>query len=439
MLDTLVIGARCAGATLAIHLAQAGKRVLAIDINNLPSDQPMCTHWISPYGMALLDELGLGDKVRKFAPPVPSMLFGADDALGRLQYPAGSSPSCVRRTDLDKLLLDAARAAGAEVRLSTKLVALIHEGARVVGAVVETDGIREEIRARIVVGADGPHSTTAKLVGAEEYHGYDAPRAIYWAYWPRPAWFQNDPRYKGGAINCNFGDEIIIVFPTNHDLLLIGIAFPREQLPEWEGQALKKLQEKLQNNQYTKPLITEQSPVSKAIGTKKLRFFFRQAAGPGWALVGDAGLFMDPSPGYGITDAFRDAKMLSLAIIEGEDNALMSYWRQRDATSIDLFEYARSRGAPAHNNPLSRLMYRKLASDSMLHTRLIGVQNRERSPLAIFDPNEVQEWVMQATSRGEAGLMEPLMAMSQRSQEIRAEIAFRQSLHQQVCNARGER
>lgn len=279
MLDTLVIGARCAGATLAIHLAQAGKRVLAIDINNLPSDQPMCTHWISPYGMALLDELGLGDKVRKFAPPVPSMLFGADDALGRLQYPAGSSPSCVRRTDLDKLLLDAARAAGAEVRLSTKLVALIHEGARVVGAVVETDGIREEIRARIVVGADGPHSTTAKLVGAEEYHGYDAPRAIYWAYWPRPAWFQNDPRYKGGAINCNFGDEIIIVFPTNHDLLLIGIAFPREQLPEWEGQVLKKLQEKLQNNQYTKPLITEQSLVSKAIGTKKLRFFFVRRQG----------------------------------------------------------------------------------------------------------------------------------------------------------------
>lgn len=72
MLDTLIVGARCAGATLAIHLARAGKRVLAIDAGNLPSDQPLSTHWISPYGMALLDELSLGDKVRSFAPPVPA-------------------------------------------------------------------------------------------------------------------------------------------------------------------------------------------------------------------------------------------------------------------------------------------------------------------------------------------------------------------------------
>lgn len=436
MLDALIIGARCAGATLAIHLARAGKHVLAIDANNLPSDQPLSTHWISPNGMALLDELGLGNKVRQFAPPVPSMLYGADDAVGRLLYPVGGRASCPRRMDLDGLLLNEARAAGAEVRPRTKLVALLRDGERVTGAVVEHGGTRAEIRAKIVVGADGPHSTTAQLAGAEEYYGYDCPRAIYWAYWPRPAWFEDDPRYLGGAINCNFGDDIIVVFPTNRDLLLIGVAFPREQLPQWEGRSLQKLQEKLQSNDYTGPLVAEQ-PVSKAIGAKKLRFFFRQAVGPGWALVGDAGLFMDPSPGYGITDALRDARTLGRAIIEGGDYALERYWRQRDATSVDLFEYARSRGALAHNNPLSRLLYSKLASDPMLHTRLVDVQNRERSPLAIFDPREIQEWVTQAASRGETGLMEPLMAMSQRGQEVRAEIALRKSLHEQANNKGG--
>ncbi len=431
MLDTLIVGARCAGATLAIHLARAGKRVLAIDANNLPSDQPLSTHFVSPRGMALLDELGLGNKVRSFAPPVPSMMFGADNALGRIVYPAGGSCSSPRRIDLDAVLLDEARSCGAEVRIRTKLVALLREGERVTGAVVEHAGVREEIRAQIVVGADGPHSSTAQLVAAEEYHGYDCPRALYWAYWPKPAWFDDDPRYMGGAMNCNFGDDIVIIFPTNRDLLLIGVAFPKTQLPEWKGKTLQKLQETLQRNPFTAPLSAGE-PASKVLGALNLRFFFRQAAGPGWALVGDAGLFMDPSPGFGITDALRDAAALGQAIIEGGDQALVRYWRHRDATSIDLFEYSRSRGALNHNNPLSRILYSKLAADPVLQARLFAVQNRERSPFAIFDFPDIMNWADEAVQRGEPGVGEALEAMAQRGREVRAEMTLRQRLAEQA-------
>lgn len=431
MLDTLIVGARCAGASLAIHLARAGKRVLAIDVNNLPSDQPLSTHWISPRGMALLDELGLGDKVRRFAPPVPSMMYGADDEIGRIEYPAEGRCSCPRRMDLDALLVDEARAAGAEVRPRTKLVALLRDGERVTGAVVEHAGTREEIRARIVVGADGARSTTANLVDAEEYHGYDCPRALYWAYWPRPAWFDDDPLYLGGAMNCSFGDDIIFIFPTNRDLLLIGVAFPKTQLQQWKGRSLQKLQETLQRNPYTAPLTAGQ-PASKLLGALNLRFFFRKATGPGWALVGDSGLFMDPSPGFGITDALRDARALGRAILEGEDQALVRYWRQRDATSIDLFEYSRNRGALAHNNPLSRILYRKLTADPVLQERLLASQNREISPLSIFDGSDIKKWAFEAVSRGELGVIEPLEAMSRRREEIRAEMALRQRLSEQA-------
>jgi menaquinone-9 beta-reductase len=431
VLDTLIIGARCAGATLAIHLARAGKRVMAIDASNLPSDQPLSTHWLSSHGMALLDELGLGDKVRRFAPPVPSMMFGVDDVVGRIVYPADGRCCCPRRMDLDALLLDEARAAGAEVRPRTKLVELLRDGKRVTGAVVEHAGIREEIHARIVVGADGAHSTTAQLVDAEEYHGYDCPRALYWAYWPRPAWFDDDPRYLGGAMNCNFGDQIVIIFPTNRDLLLIGVAFPKPQLSQWKGRHLQKLRETLQDNPYTAPLTTGQ-PESKVLGALNLRFFFRQAAGPGWALVGDSGLFMDPSPGFGITDALRDAKALGRAIVEGGDQALVRYWRQRDATSIDLFEYSRNRGALGHNNPLSRILYGKLAEDQALQARLFAVQKRERSPFALFDSADVKKWASQAVLGGEQGVIEPLMLMSQRGEEVRAEMALRQRLAEQA-------
>ncbi|AEK60920.1 NAD(P)/FAD-dependent oxidoreductase [Collimonas fungivorans] len=431
MLDTLIVGARCAGSTLAIHLARAGKSVLAIDANNLPSDQPLSTHWISPHGMALLDELGLGDKVRRFAPPVPSMMYGADEEIGRVVYPAGGRCSCPRRMDLDALLADEARAAGAEIRPRTKLVELLRDGERVTGAVVEHAGTREEIRARIVVGADGQHSTTAQLVSAEEYHGYDCPRAMYWAYWPRPTWFDDDPRHLGGAMNCSFGDDVVFIFPTNRDLLLIGVAFPRTQLPEWKGRALQKLQETLQRNPYTAPL-TAGEPKSKVLGALNLRFFFRQAAGPGWALVGDAGLFMDPSPGFGITDALRDARSLGRAIIEGGDQALVRYWRQRDATSIDLFEYSRSRGALTNNNPLSRMLFGKLAADPTLQARLLSAQNRQCSPFAVFNPSDIKKWADEAVERGEVGVIQPLIEMSRRGEEIRSEMALRQRLAEQA-------
>ena len=57
MWDTIIVGARCAGSPLARFLARAGKRVLLVDAASFPSDQPMSTHFIHPFGMRILDEL----------------------------------------------------------------------------------------------------------------------------------------------------------------------------------------------------------------------------------------------------------------------------------------------------------------------------------------------------------------------------------------------
>lgn len=431
MLDALIVGGRCAGATLAIHLARAGKRVLVVDAGELPSDLPLSTHWISPGGMTLLDELGLGDRVRSFAPPLPSMLYGADGAGGRLDYPAGRRASCPRRRDLDNVLCEAAIAAGAEVRTRTRVIALLREGDRVVGAVVQQGDHREELRARVVVGADGHHSTVADLVHAAEYHGYDAPRAMYWAYWPRPSWYDDDRRYLGAALNRHVGENIFFVFPTNRDLLLLGIAFPLARLADWKGQhkghQRAKLQSELARYDLTAPLA-QGEPVTHVIGAIKLRFFFREAAGPGWALVGDAGMFLEPAPGFGITDALRDARELARAITHGGDEALARYWRERDACSIDLFEYARNQGSLHHNNPLGRLLYTKVAGDAVLRDRLVSAQNRERSPFSVFEPKQLVRWVAGAVLTGQLDVVKPFLRMAQRRKAIQAEIALRKRL-----------
>jgi flavin-dependent dehydrogenase len=66
--------------------------------------------------------------------------------------------------------------------------------------------------------------------------------------------------------------------------------------------------------------------------------FLRRSAGPGWALVGDAGYFKDPITAHGITDALRDAELLARAVSTGGDEAVREYQTTRDALVRGLFE-----------------------------------------------------------------------------------------------------
>jgi flavin-dependent dehydrogenase len=66
--------------------------------------------------------------------------------------------------------------------------------------------------------------------------------------------------------------------------------------------------------------------------------FIKRAAGPGWALVGDAAYFKDPLTAHGITDALRDAELLARAIAQGTDAALADYETTRHDLSRRLFE-----------------------------------------------------------------------------------------------------
>ena len=68
------------------------------------------------------------------------------------------------------------------------------------------------------------------------------------------------------------------------------------------------------------------------------RGFLRRPAGPGWALVGDAGYFKDPLTAHGITDALRDAELLARAMLECGPHDMAVYQRERDVLSIPLFE-----------------------------------------------------------------------------------------------------
>src|SRR4051794_19304468 len=181
MYDAIVVGARCAGSPTAMLLARNGHRVLLVDRAGFPSDT-LSTHFIHQSGVAHLERWGL---LPAFigAGAAPSRTLSLDVgpfALRGTPPPVGpvADAYSLRRTALDKLLLDAATAAGVEVRERYPVDELLFDGDRVVG--LRSRGRTD--RARIVIGADGLGSPVARSVNARVYNDHGTLTCLYYTY-----------------------------------------------------------------------------------------------------------------------------------------------------------------------------------------------------------------------------------------------------------------
>jgi flavin-dependent dehydrogenase len=418
--DTIIVGARCAGAPLAIHLSRAGQKVLLVDAATLPSDQPMSTHSLGPLGVEYLDELGVGAEVRRLSPPSHTVRIDMAGATVRFPFQRGRAGHCLRRTHLDRLLQEAAVKAGADLRDRTKVVSLVRENGRVVG--VETEGESAGVhRAPLVVGADGRFSKIAELTGAPEYLGYDSPRFAYWAYFAAGAAWTRNPEQRGFDLYLGFAEDGInrFVFQTDSNLLLLGVMPLLAELPAWKGRHEEAFVEALRACPVTAALLENSQREGKVLGYTKARYYFREPSGPGYALVGDAGLHKDPTPGFGITDALRDARNLARAILAGGDAPLLAYWRQRDRDSLDLFHFARDMGAADFINPVNRLFYERAGTSPEVCARLSRMVDREISPYAVVPPATVVRWVLGATLRGRLSVVPSFFAAGKRGAAIK--------------------
>jgi flavin-dependent dehydrogenase len=183
--DAIVVGARCAGSPTAMLLARRGHRVLLVDRATFPSDTAS-THLVHPPGVASLDRWGLLDAVvATGCPPIDTYAFDLgpfiSGAPGTDESPVAYAP---RRTALDKLLVDAASDAGAEVRERFTVESLVVENGRVVGIRGHGKGRKTVTeRARVVIGADGRYSLVADQTGAREYNEKPQLQASYYTYW----------------------------------------------------------------------------------------------------------------------------------------------------------------------------------------------------------------------------------------------------------------
>ena len=336
LFDVVVIGARCAGAATAMLLARAGHRVLLVDRGRYGTDT-LSTHALMRGAVLQLHRWNvLPAVIAAETPPVrQATFFYGDEAVSVPIAPRDGVDALYapRRYLLDRLLVDAASAAGVDVVYGVRLKALERSATgRVTGAVLEgEDGHLHTVTTRMVVGADGLHSTVARLVGAQTYRaGQHASATIY-------------GHFRGLNVD-GYGWYFIpgvsaAAIPTNAGQVCVSISVPaREFTRLFAHQKQRTFRDLLTQ---VAPRIGAQIDVagdSPLHGFAGQLGFFRQAYGPGWALVGDAGYFKDPLTAHGITDALRDAELLAHAIDAGSVDALDEYQEQRDAASVDLFE-----------------------------------------------------------------------------------------------------
>jgi len=334
--DAVIVGARCAGASTALLLARAGARVLLIDRQPYGSDT-VSTHALMRTGVLQLRRWGLLPRVMaEGTPPVRHTTFHYGEEAIRVTIKPEHDVDYLcapRRTVLDRILVDAAREAGADVRHGVQLADLDMRNGRVLGAHLKgADGTMTAVRSGIVVGADGKQSTVARRVNAEPYiEGTGASGCVF-------GYYENLP---DDGTHWYFGDGVSAgVIPTNGGQHCVFVGVPGDRFAATFRGNMESafLEMAARNTPWLRDGIEKARLVGRLRGFCGIPGYFRQSYGEGWALVGDAGYFKDPATAHGITDALRDAELLARAILSGRSRALADYQNTRDALSRPLFE-----------------------------------------------------------------------------------------------------
>jgi flavin-dependent dehydrogenase len=240
-----------------------------------------------------------------------------------------------RRTILDSILVDAAARAGADVQFGVAVTDVERDGSGAVTGIVgrSRDGRSFRAKARIVVGADGIRSTVAERVGAAVDRVGTGATATTYGYWPGldvDGYEWNfRPDGSSGVIPTNDGKACVFAAATPRRIGRGGLTTLLEIVAGSDLELSRQLA--------AAPL----TPLRTFTG---LRGYVRRSWGRGWALVGDAGYYKDPLSAHGLTDALRDAELLSRAVADimlrgAEDkDALAGYQATRDLVSRALFD-----------------------------------------------------------------------------------------------------
>ncbi|MEU1520731.1 NAD(P)/FAD-dependent oxidoreductase [Nocardia rhamnosiphila] len=390
--DAVVVGARCAGSATAATLARAGHRVVVLDSTRFPSDT-LSTHLLWPAGVAELSRLGALEAVEELGAPRLTRAYAAAAGYAiTSEFPQVDGIDytlCVRRTGLDHALVRTARAAGAEIREKCRVTELVWDGGRCAGVrYLDPGGRLVEIRAALVVGADGRRSTVAKLAGAlTPYESAPSGRDCYFAYWRAP-----DGDRRDTAAQWRAGADLGTAFPCDDGLLLSLVQPPAEAGPLRPGDAERRYAAALDRIPPLRERLRDCEKVGRVRSATDITSYFRRSSGPGWALPGDSGHFKDPVTAQGIRDALHYGRLLAEAVAPVLDDpvrlnrALAAWERRRVRECREIYHWTNRLARGTAMSPLEIELYRTATGDRALAAITTGVFSRTRRPAELYTP-----------------------------------------------------
>lgn len=314
MIDVLVVGAGPAGSVAALALARAGARVRLVDRASFPRAK-LCGDTINPGALSIADRLGVGAAVRARALPITGMLLsGPGGAAVAADYPHGLCGAAIERRDFDQLLLEAAVAAGAEFIPGVHARAPLVDGhGRVAGARVCVGAGESEMRARLVIAAEGRHSRLGGALGLTRFAA--GPKR-----WACGAYFTGiDALTSRGEMHVRANGYVGIA-PLGGGVANVcvvrprragGTGPPRERIDV----GVSTMADALNDDPALRARFAEARRVSPVVSLGPLAVDATAAGCPGLLLAGDAAGFVDPMTGDGLRFALRGGELAAAAAL----------------------------------------------------------------------------------------------------------------------------
>ncbi|GAA2786286.1 NAD(P)/FAD-dependent oxidoreductase [Saccharopolyspora taberi] len=339
--DVVINGASVAGCTAAVLFARRGAKVALLERrSDVNAYKVLCTHYIQPAGHPVLAELGLVAELEAVGAVRNSAKYWTrwgwikpEDRVGPDVLPHGYN---VRRETLDPMLRRlAAETKGVDLLLGHTVNELITDDGRVVGVAGSAGGERFEVRAKLVVGADGKDSTIAKLADTPSETTPNN-RFSYFAH------FRGLPRPDGHIAKAYYLEpDNAYVMPNDDDVTIISVLPSMERLGEFKAD-LEGAYRRFVKALPEAPDIDNAERVGKIVGTINYPLITRQSTGPGYALVGDAALTSDPLAAVGCAWAMQSAHWLA----ESASSAVLGYGDL--GTALGAYRKKRAEKLKAH-------------------------------------------------------------------------------------------